>query len=99
MRSQVVSVLVLAVASAVAQTPEFAAPVRLKAGDKLLGEGRLFPSPVYQDVNGDGLRDVVVGDLVGHLTVALREPGAAAKFMAETEMLGADGKAIDFHNW
>ena len=35
-------------------SPTFADPVRLEAGGKLLGENRLFPSPVFQDMNGDG---------------------------------------------
>lgn len=75
----------------------FAAPVRLHAGDKLLGERRWFPSPVWHDVDGDGRADVVVGDLRGRLTIALRN--ADAGYDAETELQDVDGKAIDFHNW
>ncbi len=78
----------------------FAPPVRLSAGDKLLGAHRLFPSPVFHDMNGDGLPDLVVGDLIGKLSVALRVPGADPRaFAPETELQAADGKAIDFHNW
>ena len=88
-----------ALASApLAQT--FAPPVRLMAGDAFLGEDRLFPSPVYHDVNGDGLLDIVVGDLWGRLTVALRRKGEDPRaYAAETELMAADGKRIDFHNW
>jgi hypothetical protein len=79
---------------------KFAPPVRLSAGDKLLGVHRLFPSPVFHDMNGDGLPDLVVGDLVGKITVALRLPGADPRaFAAETELKAADGKLLDFHNW
>lgn len=78
----------------------FAAPVRLRAGDKFLGEKRLFPSPVLHDVNGDGLADIVVGDLVGRLTVALRLPGdGPLAFAAETKLQDRDAKDLDFHNW
>jgi len=86
---------------AVAQSEtKFAPPVRLSAGDKLLGAHRLFPSPVLHDVNGDGLADIVVGDLWGKLTVALRSSAADPRaFAAETDLMAADGKVIDFHNW
>jgi hypothetical protein len=79
--------------------PKFAPPVRLMAGGKFLGGNRLFPSPVFRDMNGDGRLDVVVGDLRGHLTVALQLPGDARSFGAETDLNGADGKVLDFHNW
>src|SRR6187402_229608 len=80
--------------------PTFAAPVRLMAGEAYLGGGRLFPSPVFHDVNGDGLSDIVVGDLPGRITVALRVKGDdPRKFAAETELMASDGKRIDFHNW
>lgn len=82
------------------ETARFAAPVRLEAGGKGLGEGRLYPSPVLHDQNGDGLLDVVVGDLRGRLTVALREKGdGAPRFAKEQKVLGSDGKELDFHNW
>src|SRR6187551_4116390 len=73
--------------------PTFAPPVRLMAGEAFLGGGRLFPSPVFHDVNGDGLSDIVVGDLPGRLTVALRVKGDdPRKFAAETELMASDGK-------
>ena len=78
----------------------FAPPVRVMAGDQMLGKGRMFPSPVLFDVDHDGLLDIVVGDLPGRLTYALRLPGAGApRFGKEQKMLGADGKQIDFGNW
>jgi hypothetical protein len=78
----------------------FAPPVRLKAGDKFMGEGRLYPSPVFHDVNGDGLPDVVVGDLPGFLTVALRLPGAdPTAFGPETNLKDFEGKDLKSHNW
>ncbi|MBK9386314.1 MAG: hypothetical protein IPN34_15995 [Planctomycetes bacterium] len=80
--------------------PSFADPVRLNAGAKLLGERRLYPSPVYHDLDGDGLQDIVVGDLRGRLTVAKRLPGKGpAKYAEEKPVLAVDGKEIDFHNW
>jgi len=94
----------LAASTAGAQTrsvePTFAPPVRLMAGDKFLGEDRLFPSPVYHDLNNDGRADIVVGDLRGHLTVAQRAADAdSARFAAEEKVLGADGEIVDLQNW
>jgi hypothetical protein len=79
-----------------ALAPQFAAPVRLMAGDVPIGGKRAFPSPVLRDVNGDGKLDLVIGDLPGKLTVALRtEQGYAA----ERPYLDQNGAQIDFHNW
>jgi hypothetical protein len=80
--------------------PAFAAPVRMEAGDKFMGEGRLYPSPVFHDVDGDGLADIVIGDLVGRLTVAPRLKGEGPpRFGPETLVKAADGKDLDFDNW
>lgn len=80
--------------------PTFAPPVRLQVAGKWLGEGRLYPSPVLHDRNGDGLADLVIGDLRGLLTVALRQPGQGpATWAAEQKLLASDGQPLDFHNW
>jgi hypothetical protein len=51
-------------------------------------------------MDGDGLADLVIGDLRGRLTVALRQRGAGApKFAAETKVLANDGSELDFANW
>lgn len=78
--------------------PEFNPPVRLKAGDKYIGEKRSYPSPVLRDMNGDGHLDLVTGDLRGLLTVALRK-GEGLEFEPESELKGADGKPLKFDNW
>ena len=97
----VAGTIVLSVPTAAQSTGEiFAPPVQLKAGEKLLGSKRLFPSPVFHDVNGDGLVDIVVGDLRGVLTFAARQPGdGPATFAAEKDVPGADGKGLKFNNW
>ena len=100
MRHLLLAALLCAPLQAPSTDAKFAPPVRLSAGEKLLGVHRYFPSPVFHDVDGDGLADLVVGDLVGRLTVALRLPGPDPRaFGPESEMNAADGKPIDFHNW
>ncbi len=79
--------------------PTFASPARIEVAGKWLGEGRLYPSPVLHDVDRDGLADLVIGDLRGHLTVALRRPGEPAVWAAETKLMASDGQLLDFHNW
>lgn len=93
-------VLVLVPVLVAQDAPRFAAPVRLQAGPKFLGERRAYPSPTLHDVDGDGALDVVIGDLPGRITYALREKGdGVPRFGAERKLLGADGKQLDFHNW
>lgn len=83
--------------SAAAQGADFAAPVLLRAGDKVAGKGRLYPSPVSYDLVRDGLRDLVIGDLWGHLTVAPQQRDGT--FAAEQKVKDVDGKVLDFGNW
>ena len=75
----------------------FAPPVQIKAGKKLLGKGRMYPSPGFHDINGDGLKDVFIGDLRGHITYALRKQDGT--FDNEQKLKNARGRIIDFGNW
>ena len=44
--------------------------------------------------------DIVVGDLRGRITIALRQAGdGPARFSAETKLKAQDGKELDFANW
>ena len=61
-----------------------------QSGGKFLGMNRLFPSPVFRDMNGDGQLDIVVGDLRGRMTVALGQ--GKLQFGAETELKALDGQ-------
>ncbi|HEX6884343.1 MAG TPA: hypothetical protein VF530_13270 [Planctomycetota bacterium] len=78
----------------------FAPPVLLEAGDKLLGARRLYPSPGFHDVDGDGRADLVIGDLWGRFTVARRlADDGPPRFGAEDWLLARDGEKLDFSNW
>ncbi|MBL8733026.1 MAG: VCBS repeat-containing protein [Planctomycetes bacterium] len=99
MKLPLLSVLAFTATTVLAQSPTFAKPVRMQAGGKLLGGGRLYPSPVLHDLDGDGRADIVVGDLRGRLTVAKRTADATPTFAAESNVLGADQKQVDLQNW
>lgn len=77
----------------------FAAPKRILAGDAFLGEGRMYPSPVLFDVDGDGLPDIVLGDLPGRVIFAPRIAGETVAFGAEKPLPDRDKKPLKFHNW
>lgn len=79
--------------------PVFAKPVRILAGDAFLGEGRLYPSPVLHDINGDQLPDLVVGDLIGKVTFAPRLAGKKVRFGAEKPLEDRSGEQLKFDNW
>lgn len=86
-----------------ATTPQaqlFEAPVRLKSGEDFLGSDRLYPSPVVQDLDKDGVPELVIGDLFGRVTVTKREKiSGSAQWGKTTKLLGSDGKEIKFSNW
>ena len=84
-------------ADEVEETGMFAAPKRIMVGEKFLGEKRYYPSPVLYDVDGDGVKEIVVGDLFGKVTVASGKPGLSLAI--EKPMMDRDGKPLKFHNW
>lgn len=87
-------------ASAQVKDVKFSNPVRIKAGDRFLGQGRWFPSPAFHDVDRDGHVDLVIADLMGRVTWARREaPGAVVRFAAERPMRTRDGSSLRFNNW
>ena len=86
-------------AAAARPAAAFAAPVRVMAGSQPMGSKRLYPSPVFRDMNGDGLADVVIGDLFGRITVALRLAGDEPAWGEEEALQAEDGKDLKFSNW
>jgi hypothetical protein len=56
---------------AAAQSYEFETPIRLTAGGEFVDSGPSWghSGPCYDDVDGDGLRDLIVGDFSGKFRV------------------------------
>jgi hypothetical protein len=87
-------------APAARRSIEFGSGTVLLAGESRMGARRLYPSPVFHDMNGDGRLDLAIGDLWGKITVALRLPGEGpALFGPEEPLLARDGAPLDFKNW
>ena len=88
-----------AATQAVDPTVKFAAPTRVMAGEKFLGQKRAYPSPAFHDVNGDGHMDLIIADLMGRVTVALGDGSKPMSFGAEKPLLGSDKEPLNFNNW
>ena len=66
------------------------------AGSEGMGLKRLYPSPVFHDVDGDGRDEIVIGDLPGKLTYCKRTGNSWSE---EKPLKAANGKQLKFHNW
>lgn len=72
----------------------FEAPVRVKAGDEpVRTESPGYASPTWHDVDGDGRRDLVVGQFAGGKIRVYRNTGAGT--FAPGEWLMAGGKVAE----
>ena len=59
----------------------------------------LYPTPVLQDVDGDGAVEMILGDLPGNLWVCERLDGDGPMDWSEPEPLSVDGRPLKFNNW
>jgi len=86
-----------------AAAPVFKAPVVIDAGGAPINgsDTILYPSPVLLDVDADGARELVIGDLWGNLFVHERvatEDGAIVWTFGEN-LKHADGSNVQLPNW
>ncbi len=99
MRGRLMFTLILASALLAGEadaTVQFEPPVRLRVGDDYMGVKRMYPSPAVFDIDGDKQPELVIGDLMGRLTVSRRDGDS---WTAESALEGADGKPLKFDNW
>jgi hypothetical protein len=100
MRSFVPTVLIPATllsTSAFAQA-RFGPPEQVTAGGAAISE-YLYPTPVLFDVDGDAARELVIGDLFGHLRVCERGANGNDVEWGAAEHMQADGKPLKLNNW
>lgn len=77
-----------------ARGAEFTAPVRLKAaGEYVKTEEPGYAAPCWADADGDGLKDLVVGQFSGGKMKVYRNLGEGK--LAEGKWLEAEGKVAE----
>ncbi|MFT5300226.1 MAG: hypothetical protein ACI814_001000, partial [Mariniblastus sp.] len=85
----------------------FSAPEMLHVGDKPLNQDarQMYPSPAMYDVDGDGVVELVVGDIFGSLNVYENKNAGGSSQSADPvwekfrPLLAADGDKIKVSNW
>lgn len=95
----------LAPSSVLAQaTPgggELEAPVRLKAGEEFIDSGEYIAhsGPLFADVTGDGLPDLLVGNFKGHVQVYENVGTRGEPLFEDKGLLEAEGEQVKVPNW
>lgn len=75
-------------------SPEFAAPVRLKAADGIVRvEDPGYAAPCWADIDGDGKKDLLVGQFEGGKIRIYRNLGEGK--LAEGRWLEVEGKIAE----
>ena len=94
MKRLLFSALLLGVGAAGAKAAEFAAPVRLKAGDDAIRvETPGYAAPCWADIDGDGKPELLVGQFNQGKIKVFRQVGA--ENFAPGEWLKAEGKPAE----
>ncbi len=76
--------------------PTFAPLVELKAGGESITE-MMYPSPVLHDIDRDGIRELVIGDIFGHIRVG--EPADTATTWSKLTKVHANDEILRLNNW
>ena len=85
---------------AVVASPLAAAEVTFEAPEMILDASSfLYPSPVYEDVDNDGDRELVIGDLRGYLTVFEHDGDGSVVHWGEPAKLQVNGEDLKLPNW
>jgi opacity protein-like surface antigen len=94
MKRRLLAALGLAVCAAPVGAADFEAPVRLKAGDTTIRvEAPGYACPTWADVDGDGKKDLIVGQFAkGKMQVFKGQGGTT---FAAGEWLKAEGKVAE----
>ncbi len=80
------------------ESARFEAPVELTADGAGFRAVR-YPSPVLADHDGDGQRELIVGDLSGNLFAHEPLPAAGDLAWGPAVPLAGEGGPVRLHNW
>ena len=101
-----IAVLCLCAASVAQETKEtrsrFKAPVQLTVEGKPLNESEAisYPTPTLFDIDNDGARELVIGDLWGTLRVYEKDGNTGSVAWKTGKILQAyDGRELKVSNW
>lgn len=87
--------------AAIASAQDLAPPVRLVADGKPIdtGENIAHAGPLFADFDGDGVRDLLVGNFRGTIQLYKNVGTAAAPRFESKGLLQAAGEDVRIHNW
>jgi len=86
--------LLIALCTSIATAQEFEAPVRLAAGGALIKMGsKGYAAPCWADADGDGKKDLVVGEYERGRMWIFRNMGEGK--LAKGELLRVGGKVLE----
>lgn len=92
---------VLASTGAADRSSDLEAPVRLEAGDAIIDTGAHggHAGPAFADYDGDGLPDLLVGNLQGYIQLYRNVGTRKAPKFEDKGLLEVDGRPVRFNNW
>ena len=79
----------------------FEAPIMLMAGGEPMEAGYSYPSPAIFDVDNDGQDEMVLGEIMGTLSVCDNENKSSGdpQWSSAAPLLAADGEPLQLNNW
>ena len=78
--------------------PAFATPILIAEPARAPIAKLLYPTPVLDDIDKDGVQEMVLGDLIGNIWVCEKLEGEIMEWSAP-KAFESDGKPLKFDNW
>jgi hypothetical protein len=59
----------------------------------------MYPSPTLYDLDGDGKRELVIGDIFGSIHSCIKSDGKTNAWGEMVKLKSVDGKPLQLNNW